>query len=75
MVFEKIVEILCEQLDLDPDRISMDTSITDDLGADSLDLVEVLMSVEDEFEVEIPDEEAEKFKSVADLVRYSEDNQ
>lgn len=75
MVFEKIVEILCEQLDLDPDRISMDTSITDDLGADSLDLVEVLMSVEDEFEVEIPDEEAEKFKSVADLVRYIEDNQ
>ena len=75
MVFEKIVEILCEQLDLDPDRISMDTSFTDDLGADSLDLVEVLMSVEDEFEVEIPDEEAEKFKSVADLVRYIEDNQ
>lgn len=75
MVFEKIVEILCEQLDLDPDRISMDTSITDDLGADSLDLVEVLMSVEDEFEVEVPDEEAEKFKTVADLVRYIEDNQ
>jgi acyl carrier protein len=75
MVFEKIVEILCEQLMLDKDQIQMDTAITDDLGADSLDLVEVLMSCEDEFDVEIPDEEAEKFKNVGDLVRYIENNQ
>jgi acyl carrier protein len=75
MVFEKIVEILCEQLMLDKDQIQMDTAITDDLGADSLDLVEVLMSCEDEFDVEIPDEEAEKFKNVGDLVHYIENNQ
>ena len=75
MVFEKIVEILCEQLMLDKDQVQMDTAITDDLGADSLDLVEVLMSCEDEFDVEIPDEEAEKFKNVGDLVRYIENNQ
>jgi acyl carrier protein len=60
---------------LDKDQIQMDTAITDDLGADSLDLVEVLMSCEDEFDVEIPDEEAEKFKNVGDLVRYIENNQ
>lgn len=75
MVFEKVVSILCEQLDLTPEKITMDSGITDDLSADSLDLVEVLMSVEDEFEVEIPDEEAEKLKTVGDLVRYIEDNQ
>ena len=75
MVFEKIVEILCEQLMLDADKITMETAMTDDLGADSLDLVEVLMSCEDEFDVEIPDEEAEKFKSVGDLVRFIENNQ
>ncbi len=74
MVFEKIVEILCEQLMLEQDQITMETAITDDLGADSLDLVEVLMSCEDEFDVEIPDEEAEKFKSVGDLVRFIEAN-
>ena len=75
MVFEKIVEIICEQMMLDKDQVQMDTAITDDLGADSLDLVEVLMSCEDEFDVEIPDEDAEKFKSVGDLVRYIENNQ
>jgi acyl carrier protein len=72
---EKIVEILCEQLMLDKDQIQMDTAITDDLGADSLDLVEVLMACEDEFDVEIPDEDAEKFKNVGDLVHYIENNQ
>ena len=75
MVYEKIVAILCEQLMLEQDQLSMETAITDDLGADSLDLVEVLMSCEDEFDVEIPDEEAEKFKTVGDLVRYIENNQ
>ncbi len=75
MVYEKIVAILCEQLMLEADQLSMETAITDDLGADSLDLVEVLMSCEDEFDVEIPDEEAEKFKTVGDLVRYIENNQ
>ncbi len=75
MVYEKIVAILCEQLELDADKISMETGMTDDLGADSLDLVEVLMSIEDEFDVEIPDEAADTMKTVGDLVRYIEDNQ
>ncbi|MBR6549472.1 MAG: acyl carrier protein [Clostridia bacterium] len=75
MVYEKVVSILCEQLMLEADQIAMDTAITDDLGADSLDLVEVLMSCEDEFDIEIPDDEAEKFKCVGDLVRFIENNQ
>ena len=76
MVFEKIVEILCEQLMLEQDQITMETAITDDLGADSLDLVEVLMSCEDEFDVEIPDREALGLETVADAIaiieKYSE---
>ena len=60
MVFDKIKEILAEQLDADADEMTMDTNIARDLGADSLDVVELLMSIEDEFEVEIPDEEIEK---------------
>ena len=75
MVFEKVAAMLSEQLGLDEEEISMDLAITDDLGADSLDLVEVLVAVEDEFDVEIPDEEAEKLKTVADLVHYIEDHQ
>ena len=74
MVFEKIVSFISEQLSIDPSIITMDTAITTELGADSLDMVEVLMSCEDEFDIEIPDEEAEKFKTVGDLVRYVEAN-
>ena len=59
MIFEKIKELLSEQLDASADDMSMDTDIANDLGADSLDVVELLMSIEDEFEVEIPDEEIE----------------
>ena len=75
MVFEKIREIIAPQLDVDPEKITMDTTVADDLGADSLDVVEVLMSVEDEFSVEIPDEAIEDIKSVGDLVNYIENNQ
>ena len=57
MVFEKVREILCDQLDIDPDEITLDTDIINDLGADSLDLVDFVMSLEDEFDKEIPDEE------------------
>ena len=56
MVFEKIREIIASQFDIDEEKITMETTVADDLGADSLDVVEVLMSVEDEFSVEIPDE-------------------
>lgn len=75
MVFEKIRDILCEQLDLEEDQVSMDSNIADDLGADSLDIVDMLMSIEDEFEVEIPDEEIDNIKTVGDAVAYIEKNQ
>ena len=74
MVFEKIKEILAEQLDADADEMTMDTNIARDLGADSLDVVELLMSIEDEFEVEIPDEEIENIKTIGDLTDYIQSN-
>lgn len=72
MVFEKIKAILAEQFD-EEDKITLDTTLTDDLGADSLDLADVLMAIEDEFEVEIPDEDIENIKTVGDIVAYIED--
>ncbi len=73
MVFEKIKAILAEQFDEEEDSITLDTSLADDLGADSLDLADVLMAIEDEFEVEIPDEDIENIKTVGDIVDYIED--
>ena len=70
MVFEKIKELLATQLDANADNITMDTRIADDLNADSLDVVEMLMSVEDEFSVQIPDEDIESLKTVGDVVEY-----
>ena len=75
MVLEKMKKILSEQLDVDVDRITPETDIADDLGADSLDVVEVLMSIEDEFKVEIPDEEIENIKTIGELASYIENNQ
>ena len=74
MVFEKVREIIAEQLDVNPDDITMETSLTKDLEADSLDAVEIIMAIEDYYEIEIPEEEAEEFKTVAHIVRYVEDN-
>lgn len=73
MVFEKICKILSDQLDVDESEITMDTNITEDLGADSLDVVDILMSIEDEFGIEIPDESVEKVKTVGNIVNYLED--
>ncbi|WZL73785.1 acyl carrier protein [Clostridiaceae bacterium 35-E11] len=74
MVFEKIKELIIEQLGLDEDiEVTMDTSLMKDLEADSLDAVEIIMAIEDEFDVEIPDEDAESFKSIGDIVRYVEE--
>lgn len=70
MVFEKLTEILADQLDRPQDSMSMETSIAEDLGADSLDVVEMLMAVEDEFDVEIPDEEVEGLRTIGDVVNY-----
>ena len=73
MTFEKITAILAEQLDADKDAMTMDTKIADDLGADSLDLVDLAMSIEDEFDIELSDEALEKIKTVGDLASYIED--
>ncbi|MBR6694395.1 MAG: acyl carrier protein [Clostridia bacterium] len=70
MVFEKIRAILANQLDANEDDITMETDIAADLGADSLDVVEMIMSIEDEFELEIPDENIENIKTVGDVVNY-----
>ena len=75
MVFEKIRAILCEQLDVEEDQVTMEASITDDLGADSLDVVDLVMSLEDEFDVEVPDDKVENIKTVGDIVKYVEENQ
>ncbi|MBQ3692950.1 MAG: acyl carrier protein [Clostridia bacterium] len=72
MVFEKIKSILAEQFDEEEDSITSETNLTEDLGADSLDLADVLMAIEDEFEVEIPDEDIENIKTVGDIVDYIE---
>ena len=74
MVFEKLREIISTQLDIEEERITLDTSLTEDLEADSLDLVEVMMSIEDEFGLEIPDDKLDNFKTVADVVDYIENN-
>lgn len=67
-VFEKVQQITVEQLSVEASAVSMESTFVDDLGADSLDIVELIMAFEEEFEVEIPDEEAEKIRTVADAV-------
>jgi len=74
MVFEKVKVILAEQFDVEEDTITMDTNLEEDLSADSLDVVDLLMSIEDEFEIEIPDEEIENIRTVAELVSFIESN-
>lgn len=74
MVLEKIKVILAEQFDVEENSLKLDTDLQDDLGADSLDVVDLLMSIEDEFEIEIPDEEIENIRTVGDLVNYIESN-
>lgn len=70
MVFEKLKEIIAEQLNVDENIVTLDASFKDDLGADSLDIVELVMAVEEEFDIEFPDEEAESISTVADAVEY-----
>ena len=72
MVFDKIKDIIVEQLDVEEDAVTMEASITDDLGADSLDVVDLVMSIEESFDVEILDEEVENIKTVGDIVKYIE---
>ena len=74
MVFERIREIICDQLDLEEDKVTMDSDIMEDFEADSLDVVDLVMSIEDEFGLEVPDDQIENFRPVGDVVRYIEEN-
>ena len=74
MVLEKVKMILSSQFDVEEESITPETNVADDLGADSLDVVDMLMSLEDEFDVEIPDEEIERIRTVGELVAYIEEN-
>ena len=74
-VAEKVKEIIVEQLGVEADEVTTEASFTDDLGADSLDVVELVMAFEEEFGIEIPDEAAEKISKVSEAVNYIEANQ
>ena len=69
-MFEKVREIIADKLSINEDEITMDSSFLEDLNADSLDIVELIMALEDELDMEIPDEDAESFVTVADAVNY-----
>lgn len=70
--FERVKKVLVEQLDVSEDEVTAQASIVDDLGADSLDVVEIIMGLEEEFDVEIPDEDAEKITTVQQIIDYVE---
>lgn len=72
--FEKVRDIVVEQLGVEADEVAAESTFIDDLGADSLDIVELIMAFEEEFNIEIPDEAAEKIKSVQDVVSYIDQN-
>ena len=74
MIFEKVRDIICDQLELDEDVVTMDAVLLEDLGADSIDLADLVMTPEDEFDMEISDEELENIRTVADIVKFIEEN-
>ena len=74
MIFDEIKDIIIDQLQVDESEVTMDTNLMKDLSADSLDAVEIIMAIEEEYGIEIPDEVAETFQTVGDLVRYVEEN-
>lgn len=74
-ILEKVKEVIIEQLGVEDESIKLDTSFIDDLGADSLDIVELIMALEEEFDMQIPDSEAEKIATVNDVVEYIKNNQ
>jgi acyl carrier protein len=73
-LFEKVKEIVVDQLGVEEEEVSESSSFVDDLGADSLDLVELIMALEEEFDMEIPDEDAEKISTVGDAIKYIKEN-
>lgn len=74
-IFEKVKKIIIEQLNVSEDSVTKEASFIDDLGADSLDVVELIMALEEEFDMEIPDADAEKIATVNDVVEYIKDKQ
>lgn len=74
MVFEKVVELLCAQLEIEESLITLDSDLADDLGASSLDLVDLAMSIEDEFGIEVPDDLLDTVKTVRDVVDFIEES-
>lgn len=74
MIFETVRKIICDQFDLEEDDVTLETLLEDDLEADSLDLVDLVMSFEDEFHIEVPDEDVENIKTVGDIVKYIEEH-
>ena len=70
MEFERVKNVIVDQLSVDADEVTLEASFVDDLGADSLDVVELIMGLETEFDIEIPDEDAEKISTVGDAVEY-----
>ena len=75
MGFDKVKELIAEQLDVKADDLTETSNIQDDLGADSLDVVDLVMALEDEFDVEIPEDQVENIKTVGDIVKFIEDKQ
>ena len=73
-VFEKVKKILCDQLDLEEEQVTEEAEVIEDLGADSLDIVDLVMTLEEEVNTEIPDEDIENLKTVGDIVKYIEDH-
>ena len=73
-VFEKVKKILCDQLDLEEEQVTEEAEVIEDLGADSLDIVDLVMTLEEEFDTEIPDEDIENLKTVGDIVKDIEDH-
>ena len=74
MIFDEVKEILAEQLDIDPETIEMTSNLQTDLGADSLDAIDIVMSIEDQYEIEVPDSVIENMRSVEDIVSFIENN-
>ena len=74
MCFERVRQLICEQLNKQPEKVTMETKIVDDLGADSLDVVEMLMALEDEYGISLPDEVAMKLHTGGDIVNYIDEN-
>ena len=74
-IFEKVKEVIVEQLGVEDEAVTTETSFIDDLGADSLDIVELIMALEEEFDLQIPDSEAEKISTVGDVIEYIKNNQ